>query len=419
MTSFRVDASVRDVIVRDVIVIGGGLVGLATARALMSVSGIGRITVLEKESLVGTHQSGRNSGVLHSGIYYTPGSLKAELCREGRAEMAAFATAHGIAHESCGKVIVATTLAECDRLHGIAARGRENGVRAELIGPRGLRDLEPEAAGLEAIHVPDAGIIDYPAVCRALAGVIMGAGHQVVTGARVTHIDREGSDTVVAAEVSAGGRAREITTFRAPLLVSCAGLHADRLARLAGLDPGMQIVPFRGIYYELTAEARSRCRNLIYPVPDPAYPFLGVHFTRMTDGRVEVGPNAVLATAREGYDLGTWSASDIAEAIRWPGFRALSRRHWRKGAYEIGLTLSKRRYVQAVRKLVPDIGTQDLVPSRSGIRAQALDAAGNMVDDFVLLETDGQVHVCNAPSPAATASLAIGRHIAKHVKARM
>lgn len=409
----------------DVIIVGGGLVGLATAHALLSKPGIGRITVLEKEPVVGAHQSGRNSGVLHSGIYYTPGSLKAELCREGRAEMVAFAETHGVDYASCGKVIVATTPDECDRLHGIAARGRENGVRAELIGPRRLRDLEPAADGLEAIHVPDAGIIDYPAVCRALAGVITGAGHRVVTGARVTAIDRRGSETVVVAEVAAAGAttagstARESRTYRAPLLVSCAGLYADRLARLAGLDPGMQIVPFRGMYYELTPEARRYCRNLIYPVPDPAYPFLGVHFTRMTDGRVEVGPNAVLATAREGYDFGTWSVRDLAEAIRWPGFRALSRHHWRKGAYEIGLTLSKRRYLQAVRKLVPDINMQDLLPCRSGIRAQALDAEGNMVDDFVLLETDGQIHVCNAPSPAATASLAIGHYIAGHAVERL
>ncbi len=417
----RVDAPAADVII-----VGGGLVGLATAHALLSAPGVRRITVLEKESVVGAHQSGRNSGVLHSGIYYTPGSLKAELCRDGRARMVAFAETRGVAHETCGKVIVATTPEECDRLHGIAARGKENGVRAELVGPRRLRELEPALDGMEGIHVPDAGIIDYVAVCRALAEEITGAGHLVVTGARVTAIDREGSETVVRAEtagVSTGGAnsggAAESATYRAPLLVCCAGLHADRLARLAGLDPGMQIVPFRGMYYELTPQARSYCRNLIYPVPDPSYPFLGVHFTRMTDGRVEVGPNAVLATAREGYDFGTWSVRDLAEAVRWPGFRALSRRHWRKGAYEIGLTLSKRRYVQAVRKLVPDVTEADLLPCRSGIRAQALDAEGNMVDDFVMLETDGQLHVCNAPSPAATASLAIGAYIARRVTARL
>lgn len=412
MTSKRGDASSSDVII-----VGGGLVGLATARALQSVRGIGQITVLEKEPIVGAHQSGRNSGVLHSGVYYRPGSLKAELCREGRSEMVAYAAEHGIPFEICGKVIVATSTDECERLHAIADRARENGVRAELVGPRRLRDLEPAADGVEGLHVPDAGIIDFPAICRALAEELAGAGHQVVTGARVTAIDRRGSETVVVAEgaSAAGGTAHETRTYRAPLLVSCAGLYADRLARLAGLDPGMQVVPFRGVYYELTPNARRYCRNLIYPVPDPAYPFLGVHFTRMTDGRVEVGPNAVLATAREGYDLGTWSARDLVEVVRWPGFLALSRRHWRKGAYETGLTLSKRRYVQAVRKLVPDIDRQDLVPCRSGIRAQALDTDGNMVDDFVILETDGQIHVCNAPSPAATASLAIGLHIANRV----
>lgn len=397
----------------DVVVIGGGLVGLATALELSNRHPGCKITVLEKESSVGTHQSGRNSGVIHSGIYYTPGSLKARLCREGRRDLIAFCQTHRISHDTCGKVIVAVNATEQERLHAIAERGRENGIRHELIGRERLAELEPAAVGVEAIHVPDAGIVDFPAVCRALAARLTDAGHRIVTGMEVVAIERSGGRTVVrAVGTGANGAGGVPTHFEAGLVVACAGLHADRLARLSGLDPGLQIVPFRGVYYELTQEARRLCRNLIYPVPDPAYPFLGVHLTRMTDGRVEVGPNAVLATAREGYDLATWSLSDLREAVSYAGFRRLSRRHWRMGLQEMVRTVSKRTYLGAVRRLVPAVKGKDLVPCRSGIRAQALDAEGNMVEDFVILESEGMLHVCNAPSPAATACLAIGREVA-------
>ncbi|MEQ9105044.1 MAG: L-2-hydroxyglutarate oxidase [Rhodothermales bacterium] len=407
----------------DVVVIGGGLVGLATALALSERHPGRSITVLEKEPAVGMHQSGRNSGVLHSGIYYKPGSLKARLCREGRRDLVAFCDAHGVAYDTCGKVIVAVDASEVDGLHAIAERGRENGIRNELIGPARLAALEPAATGVEAIHVPDAGIVDYPGVCRALAGRLTDAGHRIVTGVEVVAMDRSGGRTLVRAAVPGsgsgkGGAGDAPTLFEAGLVVACAGLHADRLARLSGLDPGMQIVPFRGVYYELTPAARTLCRNLIYPVPNPAYPFLGVHLTRMIDDRVEVGPNAVLATAREGYDLATWSVEDLREAVGFAGFRRLARAHWRTGLQEMARTVSKRQYLKAVRRLVPGVKAQDLLPCRSGIRAQALDKDGNMVEDFVILEADGMLHVCNAPSPAATACLAIGREIADRAHAQ-
>ncbi len=396
----------------DVVVIGGGLVGLATAVALSERHPGRSITVLEKEPSVGMHQSGRNSGVLHSGIYYKPGSLKARLCREGRRDLVAFCHAHSVAYDTCGKVIVAVDASERDRLHAIAERGRENGIRNEVVDAARLAELEPAATGVEAIHVPDAGIVDYPGVCRALAGRLTDAGHRIVTGMEVVAMERSAGRTMV--------RAGDAPThYEAGLVVACAGLHADRLARLAGLDPGMQIVPFRGVYYELTPAARALCRNLIYPVPNPAYPFLGVHLTRMIDDRVEVGPNAVLATAREGYDLSTWSLEDLREAVGFAGFRRLARAHWRTGVQEMARTVSKRQYLKAVRRLVPGVKAQDLLSCRSGIRAQALDADGNMVEDFVILESDGMLHVCNAPSPAATACLAIGREIADRAHSQL
>lgn len=395
----------------DIVIVGGGLVGLSTALALAERRPSARITVLEKEHSVGAHQSGRNSGVIHSGIYYTPGSLKARLCRDGRQLLTEFCDRHGVRYETCGKVIVAVSDDERERLHAISARGHENGVRNELIGTDRLHELEPHASGVEAIHVPDAGIVDYPGVCDALVAELTARSHQVVTGQRVLSLERVGDTNRVVTATEDGDQ----VTWECGLVITCGGLQSDRLARMSGLEPDMQVVPFRGIYYELRPEARGLCRNLIYPVPDPRYPFLGVHFTRMTDGRVEMGPNAILATAREGYDLGTWSGADLMEAIRYPGFRALAWQHWPKGVAELGRTLSRRRYLKAVRKLVPATRLEDLVPCRSGIRAQALDKDGRMVDDFVILESEGVVHVCNAPSPAATACLAIGREIANRV----
>ena len=391
-------------------VIGGGLVGLSTAWALSRRYPDCHITVLEKEDRVAAHQSGRNSGVIHSGIYYTPGSLKAELCREGRTRLTAFCEEHGVAYDTCGKVIVAVRDDEVPALDRILERGRANGIRCERIDTHGIRSFEPAASGVAAIHVPDAGIVDYPGVARTLRGLLEGNGHAFVSGFEVQRIERGPTGVTLHAPRSQA---------EADFVVNCGGLQSDRIARLAGAEPGMMIVPFRGMYYELRPEARSLCRNLIYPVPDPAYPFLGVHFTRMIDGRVEVGPNAVLATAREGYDLSTWSARDLIEAAGFPGFRRLARQHWRKGVDEVHRTLSKRAYLREVKRLVPATQVGDLLPCRSGIRAQALRPDGSMVDDFVMIDQEDALHVCNAPSPAATACLAIGDRIVDRLSGRI
>ena len=390
-----------------VAVVGGGLVGLSTAWALARRFPALRITVLEKEDQVAAHQSGRNSGVIHSGIYYTPGSLKAELCREGRQRLTTFCDEHGVSYDTCGKVIVAVEDEEIPALERILGRGKQNGIRCERIGTPSLRELEPSATGVEAIHVPDAGIADYPGVAHRLRELLESRGHRVRTGFEVEAWSRHADGVQL--------QSRFLTVF-ADFVINCGGLHSDRIARKAGADPGMMIVPFRGVYYELRPDARRLCRNLIYPVPDPAYPFLGVHFTRMIDGRVEVGPNAVLATAREGYDLSTWSVPDLAEAAAFSGFRRMARAHWRKGVDEIHRTLSKRAYLREVQRLVPSTRLEDLVPCRSGIRAQALRPDGSMVDDFVMIEQEDALHVCNAPSPAATACLAIGDRIVDRVE---
>ena len=394
-----------------VTVIGGGLVGLSTAWALAQrVSGI-RITVLEKESDVAAHQSGRNSGVIHSGIYYTPGSLKATLCREGRQRLTAFCDDHDVDYDTCGKVIVAVRDEEIPRMETILQRGGENGIRCEGVDSKGIVELEPEVRGVAGIHVPDAGIVDYPGVAKALRTLLETAGHAVIMGFEVASLKR--SDGKVMVMASSG------TRHETDFLVNCGGLQSDRIARMAGAEPGMMIVPFRGVYYELRPEARRLCRNLIYPIPDPAYPFLGVHFTRMIDGRVEVGPNAVLATAREGYDLKTWNFKDLREAAGFSGFRKLAAAHWRMGVNEMQRTLSKRAYLKAVQGLVPSTQLDDLLPCRSGIRAQALRSDGSMVDDFVMVEQEDALHVCNAPSPAATACLAIGDRIVDRVSERL
>ena len=393
-----------------VALIGGGLVGLASAYAISKRWPDARIEVLEKEDRVAVHQSGRNSGVIHSGIYYTPGSMKAVLCREGRSQLVRFCRDHHVSFETCGKVIVAVGQGEVSRLDAIFRRGQENGIRCIMLSPGELSEIEPYARGVKAIHVPDAGIVDFSAVANRLKEILLEMGHQVTTGAPVTAL-KQLEDRVL---VTTDGSSR-----RYDLMINCAGLHSDRIARMAGADPGMQIVPFRGVYYELREEAQKFCQNLIYPVPDPAYPFLGVHFTRTIDGRIEVGPNAILATGREGYSLSQVSARDLIEAVRFRGFRQMARAHWRKGVVEIRRTLSKRAYVRALRTMVPEISVDDLIGCRSGIRAQAIREDGSMVDDFVFVEQPNMLHVCNAPSPAATACLAIGEAVADRVADRM
>lgn len=369
-----------------------------------------QIDLYEKEKSVAAHQSGRNSGVIHSGIYYTPGSLKAELCREGRKKLVEFCIEQHIRIETCGKIIVATTDSQVPRLKAIYERGKENRVRCELLSGREIQDYEPHAVGVKAIFVPDAGIVDFRAVAIALKKIVQDSGHTILLGAEVSSL-RQGSGR---AHLAWGANERAYD-----LVINCAGLHSDRIARMAGVDPEMQIVPFRGVYYELREEARRFCNHLIYPVPDPAYPFLGVHFTRMIDGRIEVGPNAVLATGREGYRLSSIHFGDMLEALRYSGFRHLARANFRMGIKEMHRTISRRAYAKAVQALVPQITAEDLIPCRSGIRAQALRADGSMVDDFVIIEQPNIVHVCNAPSPAATACLSIGEFISERVANRL
>lgn len=388
----------------DVAVIGGGIVGLATAYAIAQSAPEYSILVLEKEDRVMAHQSGRNSGVIHSGIYYAPGSLKARLCREGKRRMAAFCEREGVDYEICGKVIVASTEGERPQLRAVYERGQKNGIACELIGPERLRELEPHVRGVEAIHVPESGIADYTGVGLRLAALLEERGHRVKTGAEVRDLVRQSGHVTL--ETTAGA-------FHAETVVNCAGLYADRVAEISGEDPDMQILPFRGEYFELTPETRHYCRNLIYPTPNPAVPFLGVHFTRMTDGRVECGPSAILAFAREGYRFGEVDWKELADIVTFPGFARLSLRHWRKGILEIAQSLSKSVYLRALRRLIPEVEKGDLVAAPSGVRAQAVTPRGEMVDDFVILQDEHVINVCNAPSPAATASLSIGEHIAQ------
>ncbi len=384
----------------DIAILGGGIVGLATAYNLTERYPQLRVFVVEKEAAVGEHQTGHNSGVLHSGIYYKPGTLRATNCRTGKQAMERFCAQHGVPFDICGKVIVAVSEAELPALDRIFERGQQNGVRAEMIGPERLKELEPHTAGVRAIHVPEAGIVNYRQVCRKMAELLSERGGEVRTGTRVLGIRSE--PTQVSVQTTAGD-------FTADYAVSCCGLYSDRVARLAGRKIATQIVPFRGEYYELKPEAQHLCRNLIYPVPDPSFPFLGVHFTRMIEGGVECGPNAVLAFAREGYRKTDVNLGDMCETLAFPGFRKLAWKYWRVGAGEMWRSWSKAAFVHALSRLIPEIKSEHLVPARAGVRAQSLSPDGSLVDDFVI-EPDGRVvHVLNAPSPAATSSLNVGR----------
>jgi L-2-hydroxyglutarate oxidase len=384
----------------DVLVIGGGIVGLSTAYALAHTAPGTRVTVLEKESGPARHQTGRNSGVVHSGVYYRPGSLKARFAVRGAAEMVKFCAEYGIEHRVGGKLIVATGRDELPRLHALAQRGRENGIPVRELGPAQIMEYEPEVRGLAAIRVGTTGVCDFGVVAAQLADA---SGAQIRYGEEVIAIDRRAWGIAV--------RTASETVIRARVLVNCAGLHCDRVARLAGDDPGMRIVPFRGEYYELSRP--ELVRGLVYPVPDPAFPFLGVHLTRGIDGGVHVGPNAVPALSREGY---TWSAvrpRELAGTLGWPGSWRIARRHWRYGAGELHRSVSKRAFATAVRRLLPAVTEADLRPAPSGVRAQAVLRDGTLADDFLIREAPRTVHVLNAPSPAATASLPIGREVAR------
>jgi len=387
----------------DIAIVGGGIVGLATARALRERAPRARLVLLEKEPRLATHQTGHNSGVIHSGIYYRPGSHKARLCVEGKQLMYRFCEEHGIRVERCGKVVVATSEAEVPRLMTLHARGLANGVPVELLEPAHLRELEPHAAAVRALASPSTGIVDYGEVAAAMARELAEGGVAIETGARVVSVARTGDGL----ELGAGRLA-----VRARRLVNCAGLYSDAVARLAGARPDVRIVPFRGEYYMLRSDRRDLVRGLVYPVPDPAFPFLGVHLTRTIHGDVEAGPNAVLAFAREGYRFLRLHPRELAGTLAYPGFWRMARRHWRMGTYEMYRSLSKPAFVRALQRLVPALEADDLAAGGAGVRAQAVSADGSLVDDFRIVAGADAIHVLNAPSPAATASLAIGRHLA-------
>jgi L-2-hydroxyglutarate oxidase len=387
----------------NVVVIGGGVVGLGVALEITRRFPRLRLLVLEKEDRVARHQSGHNSGVIHSGVYYKPGSLKARLCVSGAAAMVEFCREHGIAHQVCGKVIVATRADELTGLEELRRRGEANGLTGlRLIGPETLRELEPHVAGLQALFVPSTGITDYAKVCEKYAELISAGGGTVLTSAAATGIRRAAGEIVV--ETPRGA-------FSTHSLINCAGLFSDRMSLMAGDDPGVMIVPFRGEYYDLTPERASLVRALIYPVPDPRFPFLGVHFTRRITGRVDAGPNAVLALAREGYRHRDISLRDLGSSLAFPGFWRLARKQWRSGLDEWRRSLSKPAFVRALQRLLPEVGEKDLVPGGSGVRAQAVKPDGSLVDDFLFVPSANVLHVLNVPSPAATASLSIGKAI--------
>jgi L-2-hydroxyglutarate oxidase len=393
----------------DVVIVGCGIVGLATGWDLTRRFPDMKLVMLEKEAELGAHQTGHNSGVIHSGIYYKPGSLKASTCRAGKELLESWCREQSIPFDRCGKVIVATEPSELPRLNELAARGQANGVRCEVIGPERLRELEPHVQGLAAIHVPEAGRIDYPTVAARLADTVRKAGHAVLMGRAVSAMrESNGEITVITGQGE----------VRTRYVVNCAGLHSDRVAAMTVAQLPAKIVPFRGEFYALTKTARSLVNTLVYPVPDPRFPFLGVHFTKTIAGKVKCGPNAVLALAREGYRKTDWALGDLVESLSYSGFQQLARRHWRYGWTEVVRSFSKQAFLESLQRLGPEVRSEHLEPGPSGVRAQAVAPDGSLVDDFCFMEQERIVHVINAPSPAATASLAIGRHIVDRLATR-
>lgn len=390
----------------DCAIIGGGIVGLSVAMALLRKQPGIHVVVLEKEPQLAFHQSGRNSGVIHSGIYYKPGSLKARFARAGNRSMIKFCEEHGIPHDVCGKLIVATSERELPLLDNLYQRGVENAIEVAQLSREEVREIEPNVQCLEGIRVPSTGIVNYREVCATYASLIQGDGGVVKTSAEVTEIRRSGGSPLL--ETTVG----DIETR---FLVNCGGLQSDRIARLAGLDPGARIVPFRGEYYELVPQRRDLVKGLIYPVPDPVFPFLGVHFTRMIDGSVHAGPNAVLAFRREGYRKTDFGLGAVLETLTYPGFWRLARKHYKQGFGEMHRSFSKKAFVKSLQRLIPEIRSEDLLPTTAGVRAQALRPDGELVEDFLMVHGPDSIHVCNAPSPAATASLEIGMAVAEQI----
>ena len=393
----------------DLVIVGGGIVGLATAYSVLSQSPNKKVIVLEKESTLGAHQTGHNSGVIHSGLYYKPGSQKAKNCLDGYNSILRFCSEFDIPHEVCGKIVVATSAQETEQLEALRQRGEQNGLTGiRRLSSGEIREIEPHCAGIAGLFVKQTGIVDYSAMTNRLAERITSLGGQVLTNQKVTEISNSTNSTIVSTSS---------LEFSAKSVVTCGGLFSDRLAMLTEPKLDLRIVPFRGEYFELKKSATHLVRNLIYPVPDPNFPFLGVHFTRRIDGSIECGPNAVLAFAREGYRKTDISIRDFTQTLAWPGFQKVARKYWRTGLGEYHRSFSKSAFVKALQKLVPDITTADLQPAGAGVRAQACSRDGGLLDDFEIRQFGRVIHVCNAPSPAATASLSIGQAIASRVAA--
>lgn len=386
----------------DFAIIGGGIVGLSTAMALGERHPDARILVLEKESQWAFHQTGNNSGVIHSGIYYKPGSFKAKFCRDGSRSMVEFCQKHDIDHDICGKVIVATNEQELPRLENLYTRGLENGIPVKRISPEEVKEIEPHVGCVGGIRVFNTGIVNYKQVCLKYAELIRKQGGDLRLNTQVLQIRRSGQNHVL--KTNNG-------SFETRFVINCAGLHSDRIAKLGKANPGAKIVPFRGEYYELTPEKRYLVKTLIYPVPNPDFPFLGVHFTRMIDNSVHAGPNAVLSLKREGYKKTDFDLRDFAEVITYPGFWKLAAKHADEGIQEIIRSFSKAAFVKSLQTLIPEVKAEDVIPTHAGVRAQALMNNGSLVDDFLIIEGENSIHVCNAPSPAATSSLEIGKAI--------
>ena len=390
----------------DFAIIGGGIVGLSTAMALGRRYPDAKLVLIEKESRWAFHQTGNNSGVIHSGVYYKPGSFKAKFCRDGCQSMVAFCREHDIPHEVCGKVIVATEEHELPLLENLYQRGLQNGIQVARITAEEVREIEPHVSCLAGVRVFSTGIADYKRVCQKYAEIVRSQGGELYLSTKVERlVDRPNSKVV---ETTNG-------TFEARLVVNCAGLHSDRVAKMGGVDPEAKILPFRGEYYELTPEKRYLVKGLIYPVPNPAFPFLGVHFTRMIDGSVHAGPNAVLSLKREGYKKTDFDLKDFAEVMTYPGFWKLAAKHADEGIQEIIRSFSKAAFVRSLQRLIPEVQSEDLVPTHAGVRAQALMQDGKLVDDFLIVKGQNSIHVCNAPSPAATSSLEIGKAVAEQI----
>lgn len=395
----------------DICIIGGGILGLATAYQLSKKHPKLKLAVLEKETSLAKHQTGHNSGVLHTGIYYKPGSLKAINCRNGKKAMEQFCKEQGIEHELCGKIIVALNDEEIPRMQNIFQRGQENGVNCKIISREEMLEIEPHVAGVQAIHVPECGIVNYKQVCLRLGEIIQEKEeNKIFLGQQVTKIRNMATSLVVETDKQ---------QIECKHLINCGGLHSDKLTKLGGQPPPAKIIPFKGEYFELKEDAKHLCKNLIYPVPDPAFPFLGVHFTRMIDGTVECGPNAVLAFGREAYGKFDLNLKDLLESITYPGFQKMAIKHWKMGWGEMWRSYNKGAFVKALRRLIPEIEASHLVSAPAGIRAQAVSPRGALVDDFLIESNDRIINVCNAPSPAATASLNIGSTIMAQLEDRI